>query len=294
MLVFIADLRNADTPWWLTRGNAAKRNAPRQRVRGDDICPCLAKARVAAPPSRGVDPMPDSFAAWCGHLPQAAAAWCGQVLGYPEELAADPVSFTVRVGPFVAAALILIVLVWKRRARAGDGRASEPATAHARPALAAPGLPRRTGRARPDHRHAERAVPDRLVLHAGSLRSRGAEPQRADADRSRRAGRRPLFVPGIPRHSARAHPCPHRRVARPRVLGARLRPRRALAAEGARERRRAAAGARPRSGAQLSLRARPDRAVRPAVDPVLPRDLLPVPSAARAHSARSARWCSFR
>ena len=31
-----------DTRWWLTRGNAAKRNAPRQRVRGDDICPCLA------------------------------------------------------------------------------------------------------------------------------------------------------------------------------------------------------------------------------------------------------------
>ena len=59
--------------------------------------------------------MADSFAAWCGHLPQSAAAWCGQVLGYPEELAADPVSFTLRVGPFVAAALILIVLVWKRR-----------------------------------------------------------------------------------------------------------------------------------------------------------------------------------
>jgi ATP-binding cassette subfamily C protein len=67
--------------------------------------------------------VPDSFAAWCGHLPQAAATWCGQVLGYPEELAAEPLSFTVRVGPFVAAALILIVLVWKWR------RAHAPATA---------------------------------------------------------------------------------------------------------------------------------------------------------------------
>jgi hypothetical protein len=34
-----------DTRWWLTRGNAAKQNAPRQRVRGDDICPCLAKVQ---------------------------------------------------------------------------------------------------------------------------------------------------------------------------------------------------------------------------------------------------------
>ena len=71
--------------------------------------------------------MPDSFAAWCGHLPQSAAAWCGQVLGYPEELAADPVSFAMRVGPFVAAALILIVLVWKRRrAPATAARVNQP------------------------------------------------------------------------------------------------------------------------------------------------------------------------
>ena len=76
--------------------------------------------------------MPDSFAAWCGHLPQAAAAWCGQVLGYPEELAADPVSFAVRVGPFVAAALILIVLVWKRRRAPATAARESQATAHAR------------------------------------------------------------------------------------------------------------------------------------------------------------------
>ena len=75
--------------------------------------------------------MADSFAAWCGHLPQAAAAWCGQVLGYPEELAADPVSFTVRVGPFVAAALILIVPVWKRRrAPATAARENQPPHRH--------------------------------------------------------------------------------------------------------------------------------------------------------------------
>src|SRR6478672_8364748 len=66
--------------------------------------------------------MPDSFAAWCGHLPHAAAGWCGQVLGFPEELVADPVGFTVRV-VFVAAAFILIMLVWKRR------RVRAPATA---------------------------------------------------------------------------------------------------------------------------------------------------------------------
>jgi hypothetical protein len=44
-----------DTRWWLTWGNAAKRNAPRQRVRGDDICPCLSKApggRTVLPRSR--------------------------------------------------------------------------------------------------------------------------------------------------------------------------------------------------------------------------------------------------
>jgi hypothetical protein len=44
-----------DTRWRLTRRNAAKRNAPRQRVRGDDICPCLAKAqdgRTVLPRSR--------------------------------------------------------------------------------------------------------------------------------------------------------------------------------------------------------------------------------------------------
>jgi PrtD family type I secretion system ABC transporter len=70
--------------------------------------------------------MPDSFAAWCDHLPQGAAVRCGQVLGYPEELAADPLSFIVRVGPFVAAALVLIVLVWKwRRPRAPETAARE-------------------------------------------------------------------------------------------------------------------------------------------------------------------------
>ena len=80
--------------------------------------------------------MPDSFAAWCGHLPQSAAAWCGQVLGYPEELAADPVSFAMRVGPFVAAALILIVLVWKRRrAAATAARENQPPHRHDLPSL---------------------------------------------------------------------------------------------------------------------------------------------------------------
>src|SRR5262245_7561032 len=70
--------------------------------------------------------MPDSVTTWCGHLCRSAAAWCGQVLGSPEEL----VRFTTRVGPFVAVALILIALVWKRRRAAAAARENQPPHAH--------------------------------------------------------------------------------------------------------------------------------------------------------------------
>lgn len=70
--------------------------------------------------------VPDSVATWCGHLSGSAAAWCDQVFDHPEDL----VTFITRVGPFIAAALILVVLLWKqRRAPATEARENQPSPA---------------------------------------------------------------------------------------------------------------------------------------------------------------------
>ena len=84
-----------------------------------------------------------------------------------------------------------------------------------------------------------------------------------------------------PRARPGAHRQPPRRGAERRVYD----DDRAAAAEGRQPRRRPAAAARPRPGAQLPVGLGPDGAVRPALDAVLSRHLLPVPSAASALAA---------
>ena len=153
----------------------------------------------------------------------------------------------------------------------------------------------RLHRHRADERHEQHPHAHRRDLHAGNLRPRAAEPQRADAGRARHPRRRAVHGAGADRPDPRPHPGAHRRRARRGAQRPRLRDDRAAAAEDRRPHRRHAAAARSRQRALVSVRARPDRAVRPAVAAGLYRRLLCLPSAdrnCRAHRRDHPRSCS--
>jgi hypothetical protein len=147
-------------------------------------------------------------------------------------------------------------------------------------------LPRRHHRRRPDERSRQYPVPDRLLLHARHLRPRAAEPQRRDPRRSFDPGGRAVRLPGSSRLAARAGAVARRHRRRRSAALGRAPGHRADAAVDAGQGRRVDPATRPRSGAELPGEPGTGRAGRPAVDAVLPRDLLRLPSADR----RSRAW----